>query len=68
MRRCHQQQIKNSFFQKFVKAFDIVEGLLTKTSAEATGCVLRLATFGGVTQIGPFQFVSHHPRWPRQVQ
>jgi hypothetical protein len=30
--------------------------------------VLAFATLVGVTQTGSFLFVSHHPRWPRQVQ
>jgi hypothetical protein len=29
--------------------------------------VLALATLGGTTQIGLFLFMSHCPRWPRQV-
>ncbi len=30
--------------------------------------VLALATLGGTTEIGSFLFLSHRPRWPRQVQ
>jgi hypothetical protein len=41
--------------------------LLATVTRNSNVTVLALATLYGAIQIGLFLFISHRPRWPRQV-